>query len=101
MKERDSICFYSTTANGVTAHARLASGAKLGIHPDVRDPENHRWLLELTEPKLYLENPVVLDGELRAQLDAFQGKDLTRNWGWFVNSTREVTADDFVRLTLG
>src|SRR3989304_119025 len=47
----------------------------------------------------WLPQSVRLDSPLRAQLDAFAGKNPDGNWSWIVQTTRRVTEADFRRLT--
>ena len=98
LKPDDWICFYAT-GKGVVAHAKVASRAEHRSNPKVRDPAKHPWLFKVTEPKLYLEDPVAIDAELRGQLDAFKGRDLGKGWAWFVQATRKVSRVDFEHLT--
>jgi len=98
----DQIAFYAT-GEGVVAHAEVAS------HPDEKaNPENHLptpdaeeypYIFSLRDPVLYLEEPVVINQSLRGELDAFEGRDLSKAWSWFVQSSREVSEHDFNALT--
>lgn len=98
LKPGDRICFYAT-GTGVVAYATVASVPARGSHPAVRNPERYPWLFQLREVHVDLQHPVVVDATLRAELDAFKGKDPNRPWAWFVQATRHVSADDFRRLT--
>jgi hypothetical protein len=48
---------------------------------------------------LYLNNPVVIDAELRSRLGAFHGREASAPWAWFLQATRKVTEQDFHLLT--
>jgi hypothetical protein len=99
IKPGDWICFYATT-KGVIAHARVATVPENRPNPKVNDPEQFPWVFSVDSQILYLDTPVIVDGELRSQLDAFQGKDLYQSWAWFVQATHKVTEHDFQLLTL-
>jgi len=98
IKPDDWICFYAT-AKGIVAHARVASKPERKKHPKVRNPEQYPWVFKLTDSKLYLDNPVVIDSELRSQLEAFQDRDPGKRWAWLVQATRKTSAHDFRILT--
>ncbi len=98
LKPGDWMCFYAT-GTGVVAHARVASAPQKERHPSIRHPEDYPWVFHLKEVHLYLENPVIIDRTLRERLDAFQGRDLSKNWAWFVQATRRLTRHDFELLT--
>ena len=98
VKPGDWICFYATTI-GVVAHARVASYPEHRSHPAVIPPQEFPWVFRLEKPVLYLESPVAVDASMRAQLDAFQGKDQLKSWAWFVQATHQVSEHDFRLLT--
>lgn len=90
----DMICFYAT-GNGVIAHAKVASPPEKKLNSAVRDPERYPWVFNLKDAKVYLNSPVVIDASLRAKLDAFDGRDPSTSWAWFVQATRKISAHDF------
>lgn len=98
IKPGDWICFYATT-KGVVAHATISSTSEKKKHPKVRNTEKHPWVFKLENPKLYLKNPVVIDQDLRSQLDGFHGRDLSKRWAWYVQATRKISKHDFSILT--
>jgi hypothetical protein len=98
VKPGDWICFYAT-ATGVVAHARVKSLPMQKHHPLVKHPEKYSYVFEVDSVSIYTENPVVLSAELRAKLDAFQGRDSSKRWAWFVQGTGRVTKHDFMLLT--
>lgn len=98
MKPGDWVCFYAT-AKGVVAHAKVASRPEEKIHPKVRNPEKYCWVFRLDAPQLYLDSPIVIDLNLRTQLDGFRGRDLSKRWAWYVQATRKITEHDFNILT--
>ena len=95
LKPGDWMCFYATGGKGVIAHAQVASFPEKESHPKVARPERYPWVFQVTDAQLYLDEPTVIDADLRAQLDAFQDKDLTKHWAWFVQATRKITQRDF------
>lgn len=98
LKPGDWICFYASD-KGVVAHARVKTYPEKKFHPKVREPEKYPWVFSLHEVKLYLDKPVVINSDLRNQLDAFQGRDPSKSWAWFVQATRRITEHDFKLLT--
>ena len=98
VKPGDWICFYAT-ATGVVAHARVKSPPVQKHHPLVKHPEKYPYVFEVDSVTIYTENPVVLSAELRAKLNAFQGRDPSKPWAWLVLGTQRVTKHDFMLLT--
>lgn len=98
VKPGDWVCFYAT-GTGVVAHARVKSPPSQMSHPLVRHPERHPYVFEVDSVCIYSDNPVVLSPELRAKLDAFQGREPTKPWSWFVQGMGRVTKHDFMLLT--
>jgi hypothetical protein len=98
LKPGDWICFYAT-AKGVIAHAKVTSSPEKKKHPRVRHPEKYPWTFRLDNTRLYLEEPVVIDGATRTRLEAFEGRDPDQSWAWFVQATRRIAERDFKTLT--
>jgi hypothetical protein len=98
LKPGDWICFYATT-KGVVAHACITSKPEKKPHPSVRQSEKYPWVFGLDSPKLYLDQPIVIDTSLRSKMDAFTNRDPNKNWAWFVQSTCKITKHDFDLLT--
>jgi len=98
IKPGDRICFYAA-GNGVVAHAKVASTPERKRHPKIRHPDKYPWVFHLKDVRLYLDNPVIINAELRGKLDAFQGKNPDQGWAWFVQATRRITRRDFELLT--
>lgn len=90
----DWICFYAT-GKGAIAHAKVLSRPEKKPNPKVRDSEKYPWTFEVGEATLYLDDPKIIDSEIRSQLDAFRGRDPNKPWGWFVQANRKVSAHDF------
>jgi hypothetical protein len=99
IKPGDWICFYATT-KGVVAHAQIASAPEFKPHRSVRQPDKYPWTFRLTDIHLYLDQPTVISAEIRAHLDAFDGRDPnTAYWAWFVQATHRLSAHDFNLIT--
>jgi hypothetical protein len=98
MKAGDWLCFHAS-ATGVVAHARISVPPARKRHPRVKHPEEYPWVVELEAVKTYTDTPVSIDRAMRAQLDAFKGKDLDRPWGWFVVTVNRIDKHDYDLLT--
>lgn len=98
IKPGDGICFYAT-GKGVVGHAKVTSLPEKKPHPKVHHPEKYPWVFRVRETKLYLDDPIIIDANLRSKLDAFRGRDPNKPWGWFVQATRRISAYDFKILT--
>ena len=99
IKPGDWICFYASGGVGVIGHAQVAPHPRNEPHSGVRDSERYPWVFDLTKPRLYLDDPTVVDADLRARLDAFEDKDPSAQWAWFVQATRSVSKHDYLVLT--
>lgn len=97
----DKIAFYAS-GEGVVAHAEVASApdkkAQPGQYLSVPDAEDFPYVFELRRPTLYLEEPVDVK-ERRDQLEEFEDRDLSKQWAWFVQRSRELSGHDFDVLT--
>jgi len=98
IKPGDWICFYAT-GKGVVAHARVSSSPEKKRHRRVRHRDRYPWVFDLDNTALYLDDPVVIDADLRARMPLFEGRDLSKAWAWFVQSTRRIKERDFTVLT--
>lgn len=98
VKPGDLICFYAAT-KGVVAHAKVSSFPELQRHRAIPDHEKYPWIFRLGSPRLYLDDPIILNRELRCRLEAFRGADLDRYWAWFVQGAHRISRNDFVLLT--
>jgi len=97
IKPGDKICFYAS-GKGVVAHAEIATKPKRIDRSDIKKLRGFPWIFQLKNVKLYLDEPVSLDANLRSKLDAFKDKDQSI-WGWFVRRTQKITKRDFELLT--
>jgi len=75
------------------------SAKKAAMHACIRHPEKYPWIFRVEEAKLYLDDPVFIDAEVRSKLGAFRNRDPGESWGWFVQATRRISANDFKILT--
>ena len=98
MKPGDMICFYAA-ATGVVGHAELASAPERKIDERVLFAEDYPWVCDLAKPLLNLDQPVVIDPDLRSRLEAFEGRDPSGAWSWFVQCTHRLSEHDFKALT--
>jgi len=98
LKPGDWLCFHAS-GKGVIAHANVKSRPEKKFHPKVKHPDKYPWTFRVEEAKLYLNDPVIIDAEVRAKLEAFKNRDLNRPWGWFVQATRRISSNDFDILT--
>ena len=94
----DCLCFYESGV-GVVAAAEVASLPEHRVLSLIPDAEQYPWAFRVTNVRYFFDAPVVIDAPLRAQLEAFQGRDPSQSWSWLVQGTREVTAHDFHLLT--
>lgn len=98
----DQIAFYAS-GEGVVGHAEVFSQPEKKETPSnylsIPDPEEYPYVFDLCNPKLYADNPVIIDQSLRRKLDAFENSDPSAAWGWFVVSTSKVSEHDFEVLT--
>jgi hypothetical protein len=100
LKLGDRMCFYAT-GKGVVAHAIVDSAPQKQRHPRVRQSGKYPWVFKVKDVQLYLDDPIVVDAEMRSHLEAFEGRDLNKAWAWFVQATRRLTEQDFSSLTRG
>jgi hypothetical protein len=100
IKAGDWICFYGAGV-GVIAHAKIVGNPHKKIHVAIMDPDRHPWLVKLSDQVLYMDEPVVLDADLRTKLEAFKDRDASKPWSWFVQSTNLISKYDFEKVTRG
>ena len=98
----DQMAFYAS-GQGVVAHAEVTARPEKKENPEEHlgtpDAEEYPYIFGLRDPKLYLDDPVAIDESVRESLDAFEGRDLSKPWSWFVMSTGKVSEHDFEVLT--
>jgi hypothetical protein len=99
LRPGDRLCFYAARI-GVVAECTVTSPAfdldrKQSPKPDLDVP----YGIRLKDLRWFEDTPIVLTPEVRAELSAFQGRDLNKGWAWFVQGTSKLTAEDFELLT--
>jgi hypothetical protein len=95
----DRLCFYASRI-GVVAECTAASPA-FDLDPK-KSPKPHLdvpYGIRLEGVRWFEDTPIFLTTEIRAELSAFQGRDLSKGWAWFVQGTSKVTSEDFELLT--
>jgi uncharacterized protein with ParB-like and HNH nuclease domain len=95
IKPRDSACFY-VSGKGVVAHADIETYAQKSL---MEDTGSYLWVCNLKDPKVYFENPIILDKGLREKMDAFKSTKNINNWGWFVSKNHTINEHDFKLMT--
>jgi hypothetical protein len=101
LKTGDRICFYESGV-GVVAEAEIASVPERKpptVKGLVKNVEKYPWSFRLTNVRLFFDQPRVIDANVRSKLDAFEGRDPTRSWAWFVQGTKVITEHDYQVLT--
>jgi hypothetical protein len=98
LKAGDKIAFYES-GKGVVASADIASTAEKKKVKFVKEPDKYPWAFRVTNVRYFFDEPVILDGSLRSQLDRYAGRDPSAPWSWFVQGTRKVSEHDFKILT--
>ena len=104
LKPGDRLCFYESR-KGVVAKAEVSSVPDRMLPRDLRGiarrPEKFPWSFRVKNVQYFFDNPVVIDAELRARLEAFTANDRDPNgpWSWLVQGTCRVTEHDFRVLT--
>ncbi len=100
LKPGDKLAFYES-GRGVVACAEVASSPELRKVAHVRHAEKYPWAFKVRDVRYFFDQPIVIDSEIRAKLEAFRGRELQRSWSWFVQGTRKLTEHDFEVLTSG
>lgn len=98
----DWACFYAAKTKQILAYGRISGELDSLVTPDEwpepNPPEQPIYKVPL-EDIVWLAPPMTVDGAIRAQLDAFRGKEATAGWAWLVQTTRRLSEADFLRLT--
>ena len=95
----DRMCFYAARI-GVVAECAVASPS-FGLERK-KSPKPHLdvpYGIRLRDVRWFEDAPIALTTEVRAELSAFEGRDLSKGWAWFVQGTSKVTQQDFEMLT--
>lgn len=99
MRAGDWLCFHASGIGTVAAARIVEPARKKEQHPDLKHPQTYPWVVDLDQVNLRLDSPIVIDSEIRAQLDKFKGKNPNAAWGWFVQAVGKLTQHDFLLLT--
>jgi hypothetical protein len=69
------VAFYQASV-GVVASAEVATAPEDNAMPGiVKDPTKYRWTFKLADTRLFLDQPRIIDADMRSKLDAFAEKD--------------------------
>ena len=97
IKRGDQCCFYATGI-GVVAHARVAGPVNMIVQekewPGLGEYSREVYRVPLEEI-VWLDPSRPITREIRAQLEAFAGKNLDRPWSWLVQTTKRLSAKDY------
>lgn len=94
----DRLCFYAARI-GVVVECAVASAAfELDRKQSPKPKLDVPYGIRLKDVRWFEDTPVALTAGVRAALSAFQGRDLSRGWAWFVQGTSKLTRDDFELL---
>lgn len=96
LKPGDRLCFYESGV-GIVVHAEVASVPEQKVPPvkQLKNLDKFPWAFRLRSARMYFDDPVIIDAERRAQLDAFAQKDPLKHWAWFVQGTHQLSEKDF------
>lgn len=94
----DWLCFYAGN-RGIVGHARICSPTYQLSEPLIRARVKYSWAVNLDSVSVYPNKPLPLTSDVRAQLDAFKGREASTMWSWFVQATRRISEHDFQILT--
>ena len=102
MRPGDWACFYASVTHQILAVGRIDGDldhlVEAGEWPGPGPFHGGVYKVPLAEVT-WLDPAPVLDAAMRARLDAFSDKISGAGWSWLVQSTRRLTAGDFMRLT--
>jgi hypothetical protein len=95
----DRLCFYAV-GKGVVVEATTTSACfELSKRSSPKPHLDVPFGIKLKDVRWFEDAPIALTAEVRAQLSAFQGRDLSKGWAWFVQGTSKLTKEDFELLT--
>lgn len=98
LKPGDMLAIYQS-GKGVVAAAEVASTPEKKKSPYAKHAERFPWEFKVTNVRYFFDSPVVIDVNLRGQLDVFRGRYPAGPWAWLVQGTRRITEHDFRILT--
>jgi hypothetical protein len=93
----DRLCFYAARIGVVVEAVAASESFELSRR---RNPSTVEvpYAVEL-EDVHWFDEPVELTADVRRQLSAFEGRDLSKGWAWFVQGTSKLTESDFGLFT--
>ena len=95
VQANDKVCFYLASL-GVSACATVKTGPILD--PSVIS-DSYPWVVQLSEPRLFLKTPVgITEGLIRNSMHFLEEIPSAR-WSWFVEIAHKITEHDFKLLT--
>jgi hypothetical protein len=93
----DHLCFYAVR-KGIVAEATVSS--RCFELTSRKSPVNYKVPYAIHLDNIYwLKEVVELSEEVRSRLSAFQDRDPSKGWAWFVQGTSKMTKRDFEILT--
>jgi hypothetical protein len=96
----DYICFYASRL-GISARARITGSVDTRVSteewPEPYPPSQDVYKVPLKDVA-WLPSARPMSKSMRAQLEAFQGRNLDANPGWMVQTTRALSPHDFELL---
>lgn len=97
LKPGDRLCFYQSGV-GIVAEAEVESSPERKPLKEARKGDKFPWRFRVTKQRYFFDKPIVLNANLRGELEAFAGKNPASPWAWFVQGTHLVTEHDFQAL---
>jgi hypothetical protein len=101
LRPGDQVAFYGSQT-GVVAEATVQSRPARVDNPSqelqIPEADSYPYIVDLGQTRVF-DEPVELSERVREALDAFEGKDPSDSWGWFVLTVRELSAEDYETLT--
>jgi len=95
----DRLCFYAARIGVVVECTAISAAFPLDPNQSPKPKLMVPYGIRLKDVRWFEDAPVALTLEVRAKLSAFQGRDLTKGWAWFVQGTSKLTRGDFELLT--
>jgi len=96
-RKDDRVCFYAVSV-GVVADAVIARIPEYRIDARIGNPK-YPMVFPLTNVRMYLEDPFILNEKGRASLEEFKARTKDLSWAWFVRVFHRVSAHDFLVMT--
>jgi hypothetical protein len=91
----DRLCFYAARIGVVAECVAVSPAFELDRKQSPKPKLNVPYGIRLADLRWFESTPVVLTSEVRAELSAYEGRDLSKGWAWFVQGTSKLTPEDF------